>query len=351
MKKSQRSKPGNPTIVDVAKEAGVSAITVSRTIRNPSLVAEKSRRKVEAAIEKLGYAPDLAASALASRTSSIIGLLVPSLTNNVFADVLRGVYDGVEESRFFIQIGNSRYSALKEEALIRIFLRQKPAGMIVAGFDQTARGRQMLAEAACPVVQIVEHGPAPVDMAVGFHHREGARLATRHLLDSGYRRPAFLGARMDPRSRSRMQGFRDVCREAGVLDEARIVTTPMPSSVGMGGELLELLLSRAPDSDAVFCNNDDLAVGALMEAQRRRIPVPEDLGICGFNDLEMSRHMFPAITSVATPRLEVGRQAIAMILAEIEAPGSVTERNRDLGVHLMVRELTQGSRAAPACPG
>ncbi|MFV0358256.1 LacI family DNA-binding transcriptional regulator [Tropicimonas sp.] len=329
-----------PTLADVAHEADVSAITVSRTIRQPHIVAEKSRRRVEAAIEKLGYIPDAAASALASRTSSMIGLLVPSLTNNVFTDVLRGVYEVVEGSRYFVQIANSRYSALKEETLVRAFLRQRPAGLIVAGFDQTDRGRDMLNGAACPVVQVLEHGPEPVDMAVGFHHAEAAALATRHLLDSGYRRPGFLAARMDPRTQRRMRGFERTCRDAGALDARRIVTTHQASTVGLGRQLLELLLCQAPETDAIFCANDDLAVGALMEAKRRRIRVPEDLGICGFNDLEMTRHMYPAITSVATPRFETGRQAATMLLEEIAEPGSVGRRNRDLGVELMVREST-----------
>lgn len=304
-------------------------------------MSERSRLKVQAAIEQLGYTPDLAASALASKSTPVLGLLVPSLTNNVFADVLQGVYDAVEGTRYFVQIGNSRYSALKEEALIRVFLRQKPAGLIVSGFNQTELAFQLLEAASCPVVQIMDFGPVPVDMAVGFRHAAAARLATRHLLECGYRRPAMLAARMDPRSQARLQGFREVCAEAGVLDEARIVTTPQPSSVGMGRQLLELLLARAPDCDAVFCNNDDLAVGALMEAARRNLRVPEELGICGFNDLEMARNMYPALTSVATPRNRIGSEAVEMLLQEIKAPGSVSERNRDLGFQLVVRQSTR----------
>ncbi|WP_116134680.1 LacI family DNA-binding transcriptional regulator [Tropicimonas sp. IMCC34043] len=333
-----------PTLDDVASLSGVSAITVSRTIRSPEKVSERSRLKVQAAIEKLGYTPDLAASALASKSTNVIGLLVPSLTNNVFADVLRGVYDAVETTRYFVQIGNSRYSALKEEALIRVFLRQKPAGLIVAGFDQTDPALNLLETAGCPVVQIMDFGRPPVDMAVGFRHDAAARLAARHLLECGYRRPGILAARMDPRTQSRLQVFREVCAEAGVLDERRVVTTPHASSVGVGRQLLELLLTQAPDTDAVFCNNDDLAIGALMEAHRRNLHVPEDLGICGFNDLEMTRNMFPSLTSIATPRFEVGRRAVEMLLAEIEAPDSVAERNVDLGVSLIARDSTRRPR-------
>ncbi|APX24410.1 MAG: transcriptional regulator [Rhodobacteraceae bacterium] len=339
---ARKTKPTSdrPTLVDVAREAGVSAITVSRTIRSPEIVSERARQKVEEAIRRLGYTPDPAASALASRSTSTIGLLVPSLTNNVFSDVLRGVYEGVAGTRYFVQIGNYRYSALEEEGLIRNFLSQRPAGLIVSSMDQTPAGRKLLETAACPVVQIMETSDDAVDMSVGFDQLAGVRVAAQHLLDCGFRRPGFLSARMDPRAQRRLGAFRDFAAEAGVLDENRIITTPQPSSVGLGGHLLEQLLARMPDTDSVLCNNDDLAVGALMEATRRNIAVPGELGICSYNDIEMSRHMVPALTAVATPRHAIGRRAIDMLLAEIAKPNSVTERHVDLGYELMVRETT-----------
>ena len=333
--------PQRPTLADVAAAAGVSSITVSRTIRSPHMVSAKARERVLSAIDRLGYTPDLAASVLASKTSSTIGFLVPSLSNNVFADVLRAVYDGLEGARYVVQIGNFRYSALKEEALIRSFLTQKPAGLILSGLDQSAAALRLLEQASCPVVQIMDHGRPPLDMSVGFSHSDAAEAAVEHLLSCGYRRIGFLGARMDPRTQQRLQGFRTACQRAGVLDEARVVTTPASSEVGIGRQLLEDLLCRAPDTDAVLCNNDDLAVGALMEAQRRNISVPQEFGICGFNDIEMARHIYPSLTTVATPRYEIGAQAIRMILAEIAEAGSVTDRVLDVGFQVVPRQTTR----------
>ena len=339
MARRPRASSDRPTLADVARAAGVSAITVSRTIRSPGIVSEKARSKVEEAIARLGYTPDPAASALASRSTSTIGLLVPSLTNNVFSDVLRGVYDGAQGTRFFVQIGNYRYSALEEEGLIRTFLSQRPAGLIVSSMDQTPEGRRLLETAPCPIVQIMETGDA-IDMSVGFDQLAAVRAGAQHLRDQGYRRPGFLSARMDPRAQRRLGAFRDFAAGMGQLDEARILTTAQPSSVGIGGLLLEQLLARAPDTDAVMCNNDDLAVGALMEAARRHIKVPEQLGICSYNDIEMARHMVPALSAVATPRREIGARAIAMLLAEIAEPGSVTQRHVDLGFEMVARAST-----------
>lgn len=308
----------SPTLVDVAELAGVSAITVSRALRTPEKVSASAREKVTRAVAQLGYVPNPAASALASRRTDVIGLLVPSLTNNVFAEVLRGIYDGVAQTSYGVQIGNYRYAPAGEERLIGTFLSQKPAGLIVAGTDQTEAATALLRSAPCPVVQIMDMGQEPVDMSVGLSHELAAADAVRHLLEQGYQRPAFLGARMDPRSLKRQAGFRETAEAAGVFDLARVVTTPRRSSVGLGGELLRELLDRTSDADCVLCNNDDLAAGALFEAQRLGVSVPGDLGICGFNDLEMSRYLNPSLTSVATHLYEIGAQALNMMCQALD---------------------------------
>lgn len=306
------------TIADVAREASVSAMTVSRALREPERVSSKSLKRIRSVIERLGYVPDPAAQALAAGRSSVIDVIVPSVTNSVFADVMRGLYDAAEGTHWQVQFGNSRYSPLEEERLVRTFLNQRPAGLIISGIDQSDETRKLLRESACRIVQIMETTDRPIDMLVGFSHLEGARAATRHLVEKGYRRVGFLGARLDPRTQRRLEGFRDVARNAGMLDPNRIVTTPQPSTVTLGGLLMADLLSRAPDTDAILCNNDDLALGALFECQRRGIAVPEDMGVCGFNDLELMAAANPPITSVKTHRFEMGKQAFEMLSRAIE---------------------------------
>lgn len=209
---------------DVAREAGVSATTVSRALRNPDRVSAKSRDAIQAVIDRLGYAPDPAARALAAGRTNVIGVIVPSVTNSVFADVMRGIYDAAEGTPWQVQLGNSRYSPLDEEKLVRTFLNQKPAGMIVSGIDQSEATAALLREAPCRIVQIMETGPDPFDMMVGFSHRDAAAEATRHLIEAGYRRIGFLGARLDPRTQRRLEGYRTILTRAGLLDEHRIVT-------------------------------------------------------------------------------------------------------------------------------
>lgn len=330
---------GRPTLSDVADLAGVGSITVSRALRDPSLVSSELRERIDAAVKTLGYVLNPNARALASRRSDVIGVLIPSMTNNVFADVLRGIHDGLAGSSMQVQFGNTHYSAAEEERLLGMFLSQHPSALIVSGIDQTPAAQRLLESADCPVVQIMEVGPDPIDMMIGFSHLEGGGTVTRHMIETGRRRIAFMGARMDPRSQRRLEGYSAAMRDAGLFDERLITTTPQPSSITMGAELFGRALAAAPDLDGVVCNNDDLALGVLFACQRAGIDVPGRVGIAGFNDHEMMAAAYPAITSLRTPRYEIGRRAVAMALAVVAGEKPV-ERVLDLGFELKPREST-----------
>jgi LacI family gluconate utilization system Gnt-I transcriptional repressor len=262
----------------------------------------------------------------------------------VFSDVLRGIYDASEGSRYSIQLVNTRYSILQEEKLLRLFQAQKPAGLIVTGIDQTAESRAVMDSMNCPIAQIMEIGPDPVDMMIGFSHYDAAFAAVSHLLAQGFRRIGFVGAQMDPRVQRRFDGYRDAMKAASLFDPRLIVTTPVPTSVTLGGTLFADLIHRAPDSDAVFCGNDDLALGVLFECQRRQISVPEDMAIVGFNDLEFMAAAVPSLTSVRTNRYEMGRSAVTMVTAAIDG-NRPPEPVIDLGFELMIRQSSSARGA------
>jgi LacI family gluconate utilization system Gnt-I transcriptional repressor len=325
----KRTKPGKVRLAEVANLAGVSPITASRFFRTPEALSIAKRVRVESAAKELGYVPNLAARALASQRTEVIGVLIPSLTNNVFSDVLRGVYEALDGSRYSIQLANTRYSILQEEKLLRLFLAQKPAGLIVTGIDQTAESRSIMESVDCPIVQIMEIGPNPIDMMIGFSHFQAGCAAISHLLAQGFSRIGFLGARMDPRVQRRFEGYQ---------------ATSLPTSVTIGGALLGDLLMRAPDVDAVFCANDDLALGVLFECQRRRISVPDQIAIVGFNDLEFMTSTVPTLTSVRTNRYEMGRNAAVMVVESIEGRRP-QEPVVDLGFNVMERQSSLPRRS------
>jgi len=331
------TKSGKIRLTEVAKLAGVSPITASRFFRNPEALSASKRQRVESAARELDYVPNMAARALASHRTEVIGVLIPSLTNNVFSDVLRGIYDANEGSRYSIQFANTRYSILQEEKLLRLFQAQKPAGLIVTGINQTPDSRRIMESMKCPTVQIMEIGPDPVDMMVGFSHYDASFAAISHLTAQGFQRIGILGARMDPRVQRRLDGYRDAMRAAGLFDPRLIVTTPTPTSMTLGGTLFADLLAQAPDLDAVFCVNDDLALGVLFECQRRQIPVPDAMAIVGFNDMEFMASAVPTLSSVRTNRYEMGRDAITMVTAALDGQRPA-QPVVDLGFELMIRQ-------------
>lgn len=341
----RRRGSGRATINDVAKHAQVGAITVSRMLRDPSKVSPELRQRIQDAIAALNYVPDPKARALASGRSNVIAVIVPSLSNIVFSDVLRGIQDVIADTGYQVQIGNTRYSSDEEDRLINLFLSQQPAGVIVTGLDQSPNAHQQLRDAGVPVVQIMETGRPPIDAVIGFSHDVAAEAVAGHILAQGYRNPGFIAARMDPRVERRHAGFQRGLEAGGCMDTSRIATTRLASSVTVGRHLMAELLSRHGDVDAVFCANDDLALGALFECQSRGIRVPEDMGIVGFNDLEMMAAACPSLTSVRTGRYRIGQRAAEYMAQRLKGdaePGL----NEEVVFELVGRESTDRSGAA-----
>lgn len=332
--------PQKARLVDVAQAAGVSAITVSRVINQPDKVSDRVKRKVQDAIAKLGYIPNQSASSLASARSGVIGVAIPSLSNIVFNEVLKGIYEVADASGYKVLLVDTHYSPLEEERMVRTLLSQSPEAMIITGGGQTQSCERMLKQAQVPIVQIMELLDEPLDMNVGFSHQQAGFDVAEALLAAGYRRPAFMGARMDQRVQQRLAGFVQAMKKHDCYREDWLFTTPEPSSIALGGSLLRSMMSATQGQlDAVFCCNDDLALGALFESQRMSIKVPEGLGICGFNDFEASAYVNPSLTSVHAPRYEMGVKAASMILARLknEAAGP---RRLDIGYQIKQRQST-----------
>ncbi len=328
------------TLAEVAKVAAVSPITVSRVINHPHKVSPRVREKVQEAIDRLGYIPNQFASSLATARSGVIGVSIPSLSNIVFNDVLRGIYDVAGKSGYKVLMVDTHYSALEEEKLVRTLLSQSPEAMIITGGDQTEACRRMLERAAVPVVQMMELLEDPVDMNVGFSHLQAGYDVAAKLLATGCHRIGFLGARMDTRVQQRLQGYRRALDEAGEYRPSLVITTPKPSSIAMGGELFrELMAAGEGEVDAVFCCNDDLAMGALFESQRMNIKVPGELSLCGFNDIEAAAFINPSLSSVHVSRYRMGATAAEMVLRALSEGGvALEEKKINTGYEIKVRD-------------
>jgi LacI family gluconate utilization system Gnt-I transcriptional repressor len=328
---------GRVTLADVAAHAGVGTMTASRVLSQPDLVSPALRARVEQAVAALGYVPNRAARALASAQSNVIVVLVPSLSNAVFTAVLAGIEDALAADGYQILIGNTRYSDAQEEKLLGIYLQSNPDGILLSGLTHSPRVQEMLASSQVPVVSMMDLASAPDALSVGFSQEEAGYTMTRYLLDKGYLRIGFMGAQRDERTLKRLEGYRRALREAGRGDPQLETVVPDPSTIALGAELLGRMLAVTPDCDAIFCCNDDLAQGAIFQCQRRGIAVPQQLAICGFNDLPTSAWMNPSVTTIATPRYRIGFEAATLLRSAIKGERPANGRI-DLGFTLMARE-------------
>lgn len=328
---------GKVTLSEVAAHAGVAPMTASRAINQPELVSATLRERVDKAILELGYVPNRAARALASAQSKVIAVLVPSLSNAVFTAVLAGIQDALDPCNYQILIGNTRYSDAEEEKLLFAYMQSNPDGILLSGLTHSPRVQQMLATSRVPVVSMMDLSPEPGAMSVGFSQVDAGYAMTRYLIDKGRQRIGYMAAQLDERTLRRAEGYRKAMQEAGLADPALELLVPAPSTIALGAELLGRMLATVPDLDAIFCCNDDLAHGAIFQCQRRGISVPEQLAICGFNDLPASAWMKPSVTTIGTPLYQTGFDAASLLLASIRGTEIAAQRI-DLGFTLMARE-------------
>ena len=327
---------GRPTLTEVALQAGVSPITASRVLRGVATVAPELVTRVQEAAARLCYVTNPAARALASAQGHSVVVLVPSLSNHLFIEPLEAIHEVLHPRGLEVLIGNYHYDPAEEEKLIRNYLAYQPRGLLLTGFDRTDAARQLLAASGVPRVHMMELDPAGATPSVGFSQHAAGAAAARHLLAAGRTRLGYVAAQLDPRALARGEGFREVLREAGCYDPGLDVLDPQPSSVGLGARQFRDLLAQRPDVDGLFFCNDDLAQGALFEAQRLGIAIPERISVLGFNDLPGSAHTVPRLSSIQTPRAAVGRQAATLLLGLLDGRSQPT--CVDLGFELVSRE-------------
>ncbi|MGF0536950.1 LacI family DNA-binding transcriptional regulator [Agrobacterium sp. ES01] len=328
------------TLADVARAAGVSAITVSRALRNPEQVSPNLRHAILKLVDDLGYVPDFAARTLATKKSSVFAVLVPSMAEYIFMNVMSGIEDCVRPTEYRIQYANSHMDVREEIRQLKLFLGQNPAGIIVSGTEGHVESMELLQKVGCPLVQIMDTGLEPIDMGLGINHFDAGKAAAQHLVDCGYRHIGLLGDFAGKRAERRYHGFHSILAPLGLFDPAFIFSEDRSPSVRGGARLMARLLETAPEIDAVFCRSDDIALGALFECQRRGIRVPEDFGICGFSDLSFANTSVPALTTIRVPRYEMGYCAVGMLL-DREKGVQDMPKVVDLGFQLIHRESTR----------
>lgn len=315
--------PETPTLAHVARLANVSENTVSRVIRNKGPIAGETRSRVISAIEQLGYVPNRAAGSLASSSSLIIGVILPSLSNIVFPEVLQGIHAALADTPYQPMIGVTDYDLLQEQKILSSLLAWQPAAIITTGFDHTEASLRMLQNNRIRVAELMDIDNTPIDLAVGLSHRKAGYESARHLIGRGYRRIGYVGHdwTADRRAFLRYEGFRQALQDAGqsIAAEARCTGG---SSTLAGRDTLADLLGRKTAVDAIVFSNDDMAVGGYMHCLGAGLDVPTDLALFGFNGLDIGQALPKPLSTIRSNRFLIGRTAVETLLAEAERPAT-----------------------------
>jgi LacI family gluconate utilization system Gnt-I transcriptional repressor len=306
------------TLAEVAKLAEVSEITVSRIVRNKGPIADRTRERVVAAIKAMGYVPNRIAGSLASADSNLIGVVIPSLSNIVFPEVLRGVSAALEESGFQPVVGVTNYSLEAEESLVRSMLAWKPAAMILAGLEHTEATRRVLEQSGIRIAELMDIDSTPIDIAVGLSHRRAGYDTGRYLVGRGFRRFGYVGHdwSADRRARRRYDGLVEALGESGLSLVSEAIVNG-PSSTLAGRAMLADLLARSPAIEVAVFSNDDMAVGGVFHCIAANIKLKEGLAVFGFNGLDIGQSLPTPLSTIRSNRYLIGRISVEKI---IESP-------------------------------
>ena len=302
------------TLRDVSEASGVSEMTVSRVLRNKGDVSEATRIKVREAAKRLGYVPNKIAGALASQRVNLVAVIIPSLGNMVFPEVLSGISETLEDTGLQPVVGVTDYLPEKEEKVLFEMLSWRPSGVIIAGLEHSEASRAMLRQAGIPVVEIMDVDGQPIDHAVGISHRRAGRKMAEAILEAGYQRIGFMGTKMplDHRARKRFEGFTRTLAQAGV-EIADQEFYSGGSALAKGREMTAAMIKRSPDLDFLYFSNDMIGAGGLLYLLEQGIDVPGQIGLAGFNSVELLEGLPARLATMDACRREIGCQAAKII--------------------------------------
>jgi LacI family transcriptional regulator len=331
---------GSPTISDVARRAGVSVATASRTLNGARPVGEALRDQVVAAARELGYSPNPHARALAQASDASVGVIVHDVTDPYFSEIVRGMLQASSQTERLVLICNTYRDRERELAYIAHFRAQRVKALVLAGsgLEDREYGARMAAqitafEATGGRAALIGRHYAPGDSVIP-DNVGGARAVARTLVDLGHRRigvisgPANLTTTYD-----RLAGFRMGLAGAGIELDA-VVTGDFTRD---GGELaVGQLLAAVPDLTAIFALNDVMAIGALSGLRRLNRRVPQDISLAGFDDIPIARDLMPSLTTVRVPMAQMGARALALAME----PLGTGLRTEHLPTELVLRDST-----------
>jgi LacI family transcriptional regulator len=316
-----------PTLADVARYANVSTATVSRCLNSPDQVVGKTRERVLQAVSELGYAPNFGAQALAAKQTHTFGVIIPTMENAVFARGIQAFQEELGRHGKTLLIASSAYNETLEEKQIRALVARGADGLLLIGFHRRQEVYDFLEKRSVPVLVAWSFDPSRDQSGIGFDNKKAMAELARLVIRQGHRHIACISAPVasNDRAQGRVDGIRLAMTEAG-LDGAGLMVTQIPYGIENGEVAFRQTLAAAPETTAVMCVSDVLAIGALRAAREMGLRVPDDISVTGFDDIEIAVLAEPGLTTVHVPHREMGRRAANMLIQMVrqrEAPESV----------------------------
>lgn len=330
----------------VAKKAGVSVATVSRAMKKPDVVSEKTRQKVQEAARELGYRPNMMAQLFRSKKTYSILVLVPDMSNPFFAKVISGIQRAARERGYNVILGNTLDNVETESELAHLLLTNQADGIIQLSARYPLDAQELDSNRSYPIVNCCECVDDDSMPTVRLDNREAAKAIVRYLTGLGHKRIGVItGPPESPLTAERLEGCRLALEEQGLPFDERL-TVEGDYSLDAGEKGVRTLLSRGEAPTAVFCFNDEMAMGAMRGIKQAGLMVPADISVAGFDDLPYSRYMEPALTSVRQPSEEFGPATVRQLFRLMEGE-TVRRRHELLPFELAIRASTGPAPAQP----
>jgi LacI family transcriptional regulator len=328
-----------PTLNDVAQKAGVSTATVSRCLNSPDRVSKNTRNKVEQAIITLGYSPNFGARVMAGKRTYTIGAIIPTMENAIFARGIQAFQDELHSQFYTLLVASSSYDPEIEEEQIRTLVSRGVDGLLLIGHDRSPEIIDFLEEKKIPTLVAWAHDPNARLPSVGFDNFAAMSKLAVHIIRLGHRRIGMISAwtKNNDRARARVKAVQHAMSQAG-LNAGKLVLIETDYGIENGATAFGQIMQSPKPPTVIICGNDVLAAGALKQADLLGIPVPDNVSITGFDDIELAQILTPQLTTVHVPHREMGRRAAELLikmLKENSAP-----HNAKLGVHLQLRKTT-----------
>ncbi len=307
------------TINDIAKMAGVSKATVSRVLNNSKPVSSDVRQKVMAVIEQTGYQPSSVARSLTTRRTNLIGVVIPDVSNPVFSKIIEGIESEANKNDYNILLCNSRYNEEKELKYLDILKDKEVDGIILNSYHASSRVAKKLQDLGKPTVLVgtqLDQTDFPV---VRIDNEKAAYEAVGYLIKSGHEKIGMIhGPKDDPiAGKTRLKGYRQALENANIkVQTTLLVEGHFKLEDGYQGA--QALVKSNPEMTAIFCANDEMAIGAIKGLTDIGRKVPEEIAVVGFDDIDIARIYSPALTTVSQPFRQKGKSAMAAILSLID---------------------------------